>query len=492
MPVAIPSLIFPPPILAELNLLPYPHDLGWFTRATTKRSTALFFKQGKYNLLRESSEGFSGLIVLLTGADSLYDSAQDETEEALKARAKRVWSKVMGLIGYFNLSPPRVLDVILEIASCHVAIHWRFWLELIRCSPWGGAELKGGKGKAKAEGSWAEQEAEKVADVLDWEGDRVLAQVLGAKFSFCQVSFILAFAKPKLTLQRPDGGDTPRGLTYIAALLLKHGFVGLADLLPFVRFLTFIPSRSSYLQLSPDDEEMENIRKKFIESTASRAGPVNALSSTVLADDDPPSTSNAKDAESTGPPAKPPPEQRIQLLQALLSLGDVSAAQYFLAKYPWLAQSHPAIGDLILRLIAHALEDVFRAEIPGFEDIDEDIADRNAVGDREIVPTLYAPSPPETSTKVFKFFYPGWRDGAEKWMSRQEIHDKGMRWFSLVRGIGGRAGSVMAKICRIGTKHFALLKEQKRIEAGMSTNPTVKDDIRRSEVCLAIVESIGC
>jgi THO complex subunit 2 len=36
-------------------------------------------------------------------------------------------------------------------------------------------------------------------------------------------------------IQRPDGGDTPRGLTYIAALLLKHGFVGLADLLPFVR-----------------------------------------------------------------------------------------------------------------------------------------------------------------------------------------------------------------------------------------------------------------
>jgi len=147
----------------------------------------------------------------------------------------------MGLIGYFNLSPPRVLDVILEIASCHVAIHWRFWLELIRCSPWGGAELKGGKGKAKAEGSWAEQEAEKVAGVLDWEGDRVLAQVLGAKFSFCHVSFIFPSLELELTLQRPDGGDTPRGLTYIAALLLKHGFVGLADLLPFVRFLTFHP-----------------------------------------------------------------------------------------------------------------------------------------------------------------------------------------------------------------------------------------------------------
>lgn len=227
---------------------------------------------------------------------------------------------------------------------------------------------------------------------------------------------------------------------------------------------------------------MDNIRKRFIESTTSRSGPVNALSSTVLADDDPPTTANSKDAEITGPPAKPPPEQRIQLLQALLSLGDIPSAQYFLAKYPWLAQSHPAIGDLILRLIAHALEDVFRAEIPGFEDFDEDIADRIEVSNKEIVPTLYAPSPPETSTKVFKFFYPGWRDGAEKWTCKEDIYEKGMRWFSLVRGIGGRAGSVMAKICRIGTKHFALLKEEKRIQAGLGNNLTIKDDIRRSEV----------
>jgi THO complex subunit 2 len=173
-----------------LGLLPYPHSLPVFTRAVTKRSTTLFYKQAKYNLLRESSEGFSGLIVLLTGADSLNDNWDEESEDALKARAKRVWSKVMGMIGYFNLSPPRVLDVILEIASCHVALHWRFWLELIRCSPWGGAE-KGAKGKGKAEGGWADQESQLISGVLDWEGDRVLAQVLGAKFSFCQVSTLL-------------------------------------------------------------------------------------------------------------------------------------------------------------------------------------------------------------------------------------------------------------------------------------------------------------
>lgn len=97
----------------------------------------------------------------------------------------------MGLIGYFNLSPPRVLDLILEVASKHVAAHWRFWLDLLRCSPWGSGESSGkgkGKGKEKAlREDWVDEEVRRVGEVLDWDGDRVLAQVLGVKFGFYQV-----------------------------------------------------------------------------------------------------------------------------------------------------------------------------------------------------------------------------------------------------------------------------------------------------------------
>lgn len=230
---------------------------------------------------------------------------------------------------------------------------------------------------------------------------------------------------------------------------------------------------------------MEVIRQKFVESTVARSGPNNALANSVLADDDPPSTAAAKDAEATGPPAKPPPEQRIQLLQALLSLGDVASAQYFLAKYPWAAQSHSDIADLILRHVATALEDVFREDVPGFESVDPAYAESEEVKPtKEVIPTLFAPSPPETSTKVFKFFYPGWREGTEKWSSWQDVHDKGMRWFSLLRGMGGRAGAVMAKICRIGTKHFATLKAQKEIELDISPGSAEREDQRRLEVCI--------
>ena len=95
----------------------------------------------------------------------------------------------MALIGYFNLSPPRVLDLMLEVASCQVAPHWKFFLELLKCSPWGRAVQEAGKGKGKerAGGNWLEDEATGIESALDAGGDRVLSQVLGVKFGFYQV-----------------------------------------------------------------------------------------------------------------------------------------------------------------------------------------------------------------------------------------------------------------------------------------------------------------
>jgi THO complex subunit 2 len=153
-------------------------------RQLIKKQTALYYKQSKFNLLRESSEGFSALIVLLTSATALVSDAAMEEEDELKGRARTIWSRVMGLIGYFNLSPPRVLDVVLEIASCHITGHWRFFLELLRCSPWGKGAVEQGKGKGKERGEYTGE----IERILQEGGDRVLAQVLGAKFGFAQVS----------------------------------------------------------------------------------------------------------------------------------------------------------------------------------------------------------------------------------------------------------------------------------------------------------------
>jgi THO complex subunit 2 len=185
LPSYLPTLILSNERLLPLGLHPIPHNPDMLRSLAAKRNTALFYKQSKYNLLRESSEGFSRLIVLLLGSDALPPTyiTQQESDEDRAERARGVWSKIMGLIGYFSLSPPRVLDLVLEIASCNVAEHWQFWLELLRCSPWG-ATAKSSKGKERM---WDES-VQGIERALDGQGDRVLAQVLGVKFSFCQAS----------------------------------------------------------------------------------------------------------------------------------------------------------------------------------------------------------------------------------------------------------------------------------------------------------------
>lgn len=145
-----------------------------------KRSTALFFKQMKFNLLRESSEGYSALIVLLTSDKALSRDPTQENEGRRVERASRVLDRINVLIGHFDLSPPRVLDIIIEVAIMHVADHWRFFLELFRQSPWGVVERK----------EKTKRGLEAVEEAFEAKGNKILAQVLGAKFGFLQVSLI--------------------------------------------------------------------------------------------------------------------------------------------------------------------------------------------------------------------------------------------------------------------------------------------------------------
>ncbi|KAI9637923.1 transcription factor/nuclear export subunit protein 2-domain-containing protein [Dioszegia hungarica] len=444
----IPTLIISTDRLVALDLHPFPHDPAILQRSLVKRNTALFFRQQKYNLLRESSEGFSGLVVLLTSADAMYTPPRNTAEAApdRKARAQRVWSKIMGLIGYFNLSPPRVLDLILEVASCHVAAHWRFWLDLLRCSPWGTHADTGdvkGKGKERAV-DWQIDEMAAIEGCMAGEGDRVLAQVLGVKFGFCQ---------------RPDVGanETQIGLVYFAALLLKHGFVSLTDLLPF---------------LSPDDAEMASIQQKHASSSSSRSGPLNALASSVLLDDDAPAVDSST-GQSAETATRPPPEQRIQLVQALLAVGHMPAALYFLGRFPWLAQYSPTIADLVMRIVEVGIEGLYARFSDTWRDsgdLDLDFeapAPTYKAPNREVVPSILVPLPPDTPSTSFTFFCPDWAEGVERWTSIEEIRTKGMRWLSLVRGLGGRRVETVVKICRIGAVYFEGLQKDKAAALGL-------------------------
>ncbi|WVN86680.1 uncharacterized protein L203_101852 [Cryptococcus depauperatus CBS 7841] len=444
LPAHIPNLLLNPDRLLSLSLHPIPRNPKSLQNALVKKNTSLFFKQRKFNLLRECSEGFSGLIVLLTSEDALSPRVAEEDQNERRERASSVWSKIMRLIGYFNLSPPRVLDVLLEVAACHVTQHWQFFLELLRCSPWG-ATSSSAKGKEKEELSWKEEEIRDIGEALVRDGDRVLSQVLGFKFGW---------------YRKLEAGDTPRGLIYIAALLIKHGLMNLSDIVPF---------------LSPDDAEMEVVRKQWASSLSSRSGPSNALTDSVLDDDDPVSTSTSA-AQNEEILSKPPPEQRIQLTEALFALSDKGAVKYMLGRWPWIAQKSTIVADLILDLVDHAVDSVYQ-DMNGAED-EFDLGAMapfvDPLQEKDEVLTLEVPTPPETITKRFKFFYPGHHDVYETWKTNEEIHEKGLRWLGLIRGMGGRRSSLMIKLCRIAARHFEQTRKEKVLQFGIEDEMSKK------------------
>uniref|UniRef100_A0ABD2WT94 THO complex subunit 2 n=1 Tax=Trichogramma kaykai TaxID=54128 RepID=A0ABD2WT94_9HYME len=133
-----------------------------------KVKTKLYYKQKKFNLFREESEGYSKLIVELS---------QEHTESEVESLLQIVKS----LIGYFNLDPNRVLDILLETFENRpqdVAV----FIPLIR----------------------------------SYMSDRqVLCEVLG--FKYCSTV-----------------NDTPKSLQVLTALMLQYGVINLDDILPWL------------------------------------------------------------------------------------------------------------------------------------------------------------------------------------------------------------------------------------------------------------------
>ncbi|XP_077163774.1 THO complex subunit 2 isoform X2 [Paroedura picta] len=141
-----------------------------FNQKSVKIKTKLFYKQQKFNLLREENEGYAKLI-----AELGQDLSGNITSELILENIK-------SLIGCFNLDPNRVLDIILEVYEFRPEYD-EFFVPLIEsymymCEP------------------------------------QTLCHILGFKFKF---------------YQEPNG-ETPVSLYRVAAVLLQHNLIDLEDL----------------------------------------------------------------------------------------------------------------------------------------------------------------------------------------------------------------------------------------------------------------------
>ncbi|KAF9978216.1 THO complex subunit 2, partial [Mortierella antarctica] len=405
--------------LEEVGLIP---NAKMFLKRVVRINTAQLYKQQKYNLLREESEGYSKLITELSTGTADSDDVME-----ISSKVDAVLTNIISLIGYFDLDPNRVLDIALDVFAANVATHHQFFIDFLRKSPWN--SQSGLQGIAIR--------------------NRACAQVLGFKFQI---------------LQRPEHRHkSPVELYTVAALLLKHSIVHMEDIYP---------------HLSLSDEVMEKEYAAFKSAMKDKA---NSLKSNPLAmagalvDDTvvgASSVSSVKDQAMTDTthaeavPELPLPNQKVGVVNALLSIGDLENAMFLFARFPNLTASYPETADLLCRLIHVMIQNVYAPFSPAT--CHKPLAkDRSAsyrhppiIKDREVaVVRVLSPNVPlATSTQRFEFFYQGWKDNITCCQSVADLVEQTRPLLNVVGVRIHRDTILVTKLCRIGAGTMSRLR----------------------------------
>lgn len=403
-----------------------------FVRVGIRQQTNLLYRQSNYNLLREETEGYSKLLTELFTTSNNEPPTSEVVEETFE--------RVKGMIGAFDLDVGRVLDITLDVFAAVLVKQYRFFVKYLRVSSWWPQEtslrhgangsglgplprwaMPGSSGRPltdeekdavaalKADideafwrrirevglaaffeiGGRRTQDSELSAAISDtstnlsqvdedrkWmeitktlppSGNKVAAQVLGFKLRFYSSS------------ARDPIDVLPVNLIYLAALLIKVGFISLRDLYPHIW---------------PADPEMESVREVKMKEKAEReklnrpgGGAMNALlAAGALSDDavdgksreaarlrendvarrtaakvDPATdrTAPTVQVEDKAEELPEPSEQKVQLLKSLLCIGALPEALYMLGRFPWLPDAFPELPEHIHRILHHSLAQVY-------------------------------------------------------------------------------------------------------------------------------------
>lgn len=81
-----------------------------FNKKQIRLNTSLLYKQQRYNLMREETEGYANII---TDLEAFVLNATSESAALLK-------NKISSAIGYFDLDPSRVLAIMIDVAAFHI------------------------------------------------------------------------------------------------------------------------------------------------------------------------------------------------------------------------------------------------------------------------------------------------------------------------------------------------------------------------------------
>ena len=100
-------------------------------------------------------------------------------------------------VGNFDLDPTRTLDIFLDTFSDQLTEHYQFFLDFLAVSPWAPKSKRAGAGAVKVDDGdvkGKQKELPVEADLQGEEGSDTIAQILGFKFGYYQVSKLLPSA----------------------------------------------------------------------------------------------------------------------------------------------------------------------------------------------------------------------------------------------------------------------------------------------------------
>lgn len=524
-------LILETPLLESLGLI-----RSTFVRVGIRQQTNLLYRQSNYNLLREETEGYSKLVTELFATSSGESLSSEVVEETFE--------RVRGMIGAFDLDVGRVLDVTLDVFAAVLVKQYRFFVKYLRVSSWWPQDrsfddrathglstlpkwaLPGAAGRpmsddektimtiarderdkafwqrAKEIGMKAfleignrratttdleqaldtaivsnskeageDQNWMEVTGTLPPVGNKVAAQILGFKLKFYSSS-------------ARDASDVlPVNIIYLAALLIKIGFISLRDLYP---------------HLWPSEVAMNDVKEVKMKENAEKertskpgASMTNALlSAGALTEDDPRRREAAKrreaeaakiaaakaEAEAANPTTTEPveekeelpepAEQKVQLLKSLLCIGALPESLYMLGRFPWLLDAFTELPEHLHRILHHCLNKVYEPLRP-LKDR-SDLREQSRVLDGEQpAPTKgqlrFVDAPPrkvmrwaqldkdDTNEGIdYKFYWDDWADSIPVCQTIDDVFllCSTLANFSNVKL--GQDSSLLVKLCRIG------------------------------------------
>ena len=507
-----------------------------FSQSAIRHGTNVLYRMKIHNLLREETEGYSKLVTELF-ATSDHGPPTPETIVALSTR-------VNAMIGTFNLDVGRVFDITMDVFAAVLVKHYRFFVKYLRASFWWPStpspkdsdepsfglptlpkwalpdthgsktltenekidavnarqardekfwqrveeiglkayfELGGRKAAPEASVGTEIMSKEEAGRYQEWlqqtgtlpaSGNKVAAQIFGLKLRF--------YESPC----RDEEDVMPSNLIYLAALLIKIGFISLFDL---------------YAHLWPSDDAMDGVRAQKKQERDERdlarrpGGGQNALTRAGALSDDtlplssrkpletptptPATNSIAKAENPDGQTAETeaakkdlpePVDQKIQLLRSLLCIGALPESLYLLGRFPWLLDLVPDIPEHIHRILHHSLSPVYEELRPlsNFDVIREpaQIVDpdqsSSQKGDLQLVDqplrkVLRWPQMDKSDSSEgidYRFYWEDWADNIPMCHSVDDVFQLCRTLLNLSGLKIGRDPLLLAKLVRIGMR----------------------------------------